>query len=122
MKKQERLLNIPNALSILRIILTFVVMYMILTDSKISSIIVVFGVAALTDWFDGQIARRFNMKTEFGRKIDMIADRFLWGGTAFMFIAVYGVNGYLTPFQGFQILAIMSREVITLPFALVAFF
>lgn len=119
--KSVILSNIPNFLSVSRIILTFVIIYMIFTDFRIATIIVVFAIAALTDWFDGQLARRFNWVSEFGRKADMIADRFLWMGTAAAFIVVFGLRGYLSGFHGILFLLTMTREVITAPFALIAF-
>lgn len=124
MKKRQNSFtsNIPNLLTISRIILTFVVMYMIFTGSKITTVVIVFLIAALTDWFDGQLARKYNWVSEFGRKADMIADRFLWVGTALAFIISYGLLSELSPLYGIQILLIMSREIISAPFALIAFF
>ena len=96
MKKQEKIsLNIPTLLNISRIILTFVVIFMIIIDSRVSYIVVVFVIAALTDWFDGRIARRYNLVNDFGKKADMVADRFLWIGTAAAFIFIYGIRGQL---------------------------
>lgn len=121
-EKEENILNVPNFLTIARIFLTFVVVYMIFTNAKIKTIVITFAIAAITDFLDGQIARRFNQTTEFGRKADIIADRFLWAGTALAFIFAFGLEGKLTPFHGAQILMIMSREIIALPFAIGAFF
>jgi len=120
--KEENIFNIPNFLTITRIFLTFVIVYMIFTNAKIKTIVITFAIAALSDFLDGQIARRFNQITEFGRKADIIADRFLWGGTALAFIFAFGLEGKLTPIYGAQILMIMSREIIALPFAVGAFF
>lgn len=114
--------NIPNVLTISRIVLTFVVMYMIFNDSNIIAIVVVFSVAALTDWFDGRLARRYNWVSEFGRKGDMIADRFLWIGTALAFVITLGIEDQLNWIHGVQLLLLMTREVISAPFALIAFF
>ncbi|MEI6731292.1 MAG: CDP-alcohol phosphatidyltransferase family protein [archaeon] len=119
---KEKLINAPNFLTSLRVILSFVVIYMVIDERNISWTIVVFVIAALTDFLDGQIARRWNLTTEFGRKADMIADRFLWGGTALAFIFYFTSNGMIGPWEGLQILMIMSREVISMPFALIAFF
>jgi cardiolipin synthase len=114
--------NIPNALSIARIVFAFVVIYMIFTRQSIASIVFIFAIAALTDWIDGKLARKFNWTSEFGRRTDMIADRFLWAGTAIAFIIVFGLDGRLRFWDGIQLLLIMSREIITMPFALIAFF
>jgi len=114
--------NIPNLLTISRIILTFVIIYLLFTNASLVTIIIIFAIAALTDFFDGQLARRFNWTSEFGRKADMIADRFLWAGTAIAFIIVFSRQNLLGWNEGIQILLIMSREIISSPFALLAFF
>ena len=80
--ENEKIITVPTFLNISRIILTFVVIYMIITDTKIVNIVIVFSIAALTDWFDGFIARKYGLVNEFGAKADMLADRFLllfWG-------------------------------------------
>lgn len=114
--------NIPNFLTIARIVMTFVVMYAIFVDYHIVTIVILFGVAASTDFFDGRLARKYRWESEFGRKADMIADRFLWIGTAIAFIIVFGRQDFLKGYHGLQLLLIMSREVITAPFSLIAFF
>ncbi len=114
--------HIPNVLTISRIILTFVVVYFIFTRRHIVTIIVFFTLAALTDFLDGQLARRFNWTSEFGRQADMIADRFLWIGTALAFFVSYGIFNQLHWWDGIQLLLIMTREVVSAPFALIAFF
>ena len=123
MKKKEKIsLNAPTLLNISRIILTFVVIYMIIVNSPVVAIVVVFAIAAITDWFDGRIARKYNLVNEFGKKADMVADRFLWVGTAATFIVIYGIRGQLEIIHGFQILLIMMREIISAPSAIVALF
>jgi len=119
--KEENIVNVPNALSILRILLTFVIVYLIFTEARVSIIISIFVIAALTDFFDGQIARRFHQTTEFGRKTDMIADRFLRVGTALAFVITLGINGRLDAVHGLQFLLIMIREITCAPFVLWVF-
>ena len=114
--------HIPNLLTISRIILTFIVVYFIFTRKHVVTIIVIFAIAALTDFFDGMLARRFKWQTEFGRQADMIADRFLWIGTALAFFFSYGIFNKLDWQHGIQLLLIMTREIISAPFALIAFF
>ena len=114
--------NIPNFLTIARVFLTFVVIYLILTRADVIGIVVIFAIAALTDWFDGRLARKFDWESEFGRKADMIADRFLWVGTALAFIVSFGTEGLLSGIIGIQLLLIMTREIFTAPFVLIAFF
>ena len=91
-KKLSILKHIPNFLTISRVFLTFVIIYLIFTKADIKTTITIFAIAALTDWLDGQLARKFNWESEFGRKADMIADRFLWIGTALAFVISFGMS------------------------------
>ena len=94
---------------------------MIFTNVPIGVVIFIFIIAAITDWLDGQLARKFKWVSEFGRKTDMIADRFLWMGTAAAFVIVFGMDGSLRWFHGVMLLLTMTREVISAPFAIIAF-
>jgi CDP-diacylglycerol--glycerol-3-phosphate 3-phosphatidyltransferase len=66
--------NVPNILTILRILLVFPLVYF-LDDSLISGTI--FLVAALSDYVDGWWARKFDQRTVFGSFLDPIADKIL---------------------------------------------
>ena len=121
-RDEKSIVNIPTLLNISRIILTFVVIYMIIIEAKVINIVILFAIAALTDFFDGKIARKYSLVNNFGRKADMVADRFLWVGTASAFIVVFGIREQLEIIHGVQILLIMIREIIAAPSALVAFF
>ena len=69
-------MNLPNKLTMLRIILIPVFMIFLLTGHwYISSAI--FVVASVTDTLDGQIARRYNLVTNFGKIMDPLADKLL---------------------------------------------
>lgn len=118
-KEEEKIWNIPNILTMSRIILTFVIIYLVIAGAKITAIVMVFAIAMITDFLDGQIARRFHMTTEFGRKLDMIADRFLLIGTVIAVVADFGIKGILERYELLQIFLIMSREIIAFPFALI---
>lgn len=118
--KKERIKNIPNTITLLRVIITLYIVYGAFNNFSLFHIAVAFCIGAITDFFDGVWARRFDCVTEFGRKFDMIADRFL------MIITVLVVTFLLFSHDNFsnnhfyQILMIMSREIITAPFALIA--
>lgn len=116
--KKEEILNIPNILSLSRIVITFVIIFLALYNVKIWTLLIWFVIGALTDFLDGQIARRFNLKTEFGRKADMIADRFLWIGAAFAFGLYFYLDGLIKPIHVLEFLLIMSREIISAPAAI----
>lgn len=72
-------MNLPNKLSLLRIILTFIFMFFLLSQGLAAkyAAFIVFALAALTDFYDGRIARKMNIVTDFGKLIDPIADKIL---------------------------------------------
>ena len=73
-------MNLPNKLTILRVILIpFFVVFMLFditgaADKWIA--LVIFCVASLTDMLDGKIARKYNLVTNFGKFMDPLADKF----------------------------------------------
>ena len=72
--------SIPNILSVFRILLipVFVILYLdegVLTEKSGYLPGAVLALSAATDYFDGLIARKFNMITEFGKILDPIADK-----------------------------------------------
>ncbi len=111
-KLKENIWNIPNILTFFRIIIAFLTVFLIFADFNIFYIISAFMIGMLTDFFDGQIARRFNLKTEFGRKFDMIADRILMVGVGLASIIKLSLLEISPVSQILQIFLILSREII----------
>lgn len=72
-------LNLPNRLTLLRIAATPVVLLGLLSDTLVGQYLalVAFIGAALTDYYDGKIARERNLVTNFGRIMDPLADKVL---------------------------------------------
>lgn len=85
-------MTLPNQLTILRIILTPIFLYLFLSDDPllIQISIGVFLVAALTDWYDGWLARKFNYITDWGKFWDPLADKILTS-TAFLGFVLVGL-------------------------------
>lgn len=83
---------LPNQLTILRIILTPVFFLLFISGEPqfIQISLGVFILAALTDWYDGWLARKFNYITEWGKFWDPLADKILTSA-AFVGFAVIGV-------------------------------
>lgn len=84
---------LPNALTVLRLVLVpvFVVLLFMHPDDfgwRMAAT-VAFGVAILTDLFDGKIARRYNLVSDFGKLWDPIADKALTGA-AFISLSILG--------------------------------
>ena len=71
--------NLPNALTVLRLVLVpvFIVLGLQQSWSALWAAFVVFAVAAITDRFDGELARSWGQITDFGRIADPIADKAL---------------------------------------------
>ncbi len=72
-------MNLPNRLTILRIVLVpfFIAAILIPFPFHYLAALAVFGAASLTDYFDGTIARKRNLVTNFGKFSDPLADKIL---------------------------------------------
>lgn len=86
--------NLPNGLTVLRILMVPLFLWLLLTRSGESDVhrwwaAVVFAVASLTDWLDGDLARRRGLVTNFGKIADPIADKALMG-SALIGLSVLG--------------------------------
>jgi cardiolipin synthase len=69
-----QLRTVPNLLSVLRLALVPVFLYLILTEHPLLAFLVL-AVASFTDWLDGYLARRLNQTTRLGALLDPAADR-----------------------------------------------
>ena len=88
-------LNLPNKLSILRIILVPVfILFMSLTEFKLDfavwAALITFVIASVTDMLDGKISRKYNLVTNFGKLVDPLADKLLVA-SAFIMLTGTGV-------------------------------
>jgi CDP-diacylglycerol--glycerol-3-phosphate 3-phosphatidyltransferase len=99
-------MNLPNKLTVLRVILVPFFIFFLLTDivpfSKLFALIV-FACASITDALDGHIARSRNLVTTFGKFLDPLADKILVISALVCFIEV-GVCGSV------PVLIIIARE------------
>ena len=70
-------MNLPNKLTVARIIATPFFMLFMMWEFKYNYLValVLFVLASLTDWLDGKIARKYNLITDFGKFLDPIADK-----------------------------------------------
>ena len=110
-------MNLPNKLTILRVILIpFFVVFMLFditgtADKWIA--LVIFCVASLTDMLDGKIARKYNLVTNFGKFMDPLADKLLVGTALICLTSMNRLNVIV-------VLVIIAREFIISGFRLVA--
>ncbi|MDF1577083.1 MAG: CDP-alcohol phosphatidyltransferase family protein [Desulfurivibrionaceae bacterium] len=82
-------MNVPNSITLFRIILVPVMLYFLIEGENLSALIV-FVVAALSDGLDGFFAKILNQKTRLGAFLDPIADKLLLS-TSFIVLAVFGL-------------------------------
>lgn len=107
-------LNIPNTLTVARILIIPVFITSIIYK-RYNYSLYLFIIAALTDLFDGLFARLTNQKTVLGTFLDPIADKFLLV-TSFVIFTVYGwVPKWLT-------IIIISRDIIIITGWLILYF
>lgn len=81
-----------------------------------TSALLIFLFAALTDWLDGWLARKFGQVSEFGKFMDALSDKVLTLG---MFVSLLAL-GELEPWALFPVLLILSREFLITGLRLVA--
>ena len=98
---------LPNQLTILRIILSPVFLFFFLSEEiwmkQVS--VAIYIIAALSDWYDGWLARKFNYITSWGKFWDPLADKILTS-SAFISFAVVG----LLPI--WMVIIIVGRDVL----------
>ncbi len=85
--------HLPNSLTVLRILFSPILFYLILEAGSFSDYVVVyylFVIAALTDVYDGKLARSQKNITTFGKLLDPIADKFLLAATLIPFYMLSG--------------------------------
>jgi CDP-diacylglycerol--glycerol-3-phosphate 3-phosphatidyltransferase len=105
--------NLPNKLTILRIILSIIILFIMLfpwsmvnvefkrflingtliLDSKMLIVGVLFVIASITDFLDGYLARKYKLVSDFGKVMDAIADKILINGL----LIVLATDGYIYP-------------------------
>ena len=73
-------MNVPNQLTVARLILTFVFVALLSLEGvpfAKTGALLVFSLAAITDFLDGYLARKNNLVTNFGKLMDPLADKVL---------------------------------------------
>lgn len=109
-------MNLPNKLTIVRIIMIPFFVFFLLTDFVAGSkwiATVLFCAASITDFLDGHIARKYNLVTNFGKFMDPLADKLLVGAAMICLIPMDKLPAWI-------VIVIISREFIISGFRLVA--
>ena len=111
-------MNLPNKLTVMRVILIPFFVAALLYDNGSSQTMrivanVIFILASLTDLFDGKIARKYNLVTNFGKFMDPLADKLLVCSALICLIQLGQLPAWV-------VIIIISREFIISGFRLVA--
>lgn len=104
--------TIPNILTLLRIALipVFVVVFLLPYRWTNEAATVIFALAALTDWFDGYLARKLGQMTPFGAFLDPVADK-LMVAVALIMILAANPTPYGDPWLAVPIAIVIGREI-----------
>jgi cardiolipin synthase len=101
--------TVSNLLSLARIALLVPILYFLLKLDNGDRILAVglMVVASLTDFFDGQVARRYRQESEFGKVIDPLADKICAGAVVIVLVALGDVPFWFLP-------AVIGRDTLIL--------
>ncbi len=97
--------HVPNVLSIARIAVTPLLLYLLLQNTLTTSVwaLVLFVLGAISDYYDGQLARKYGVGTSFGKYLDPLADKVLVLGT---FIALIFIIPEQVPIWAIALIAL----------------
>jgi len=76
----QQIFNVPNQITMLRLVLSIVVFVLVPLELYIPALII-FSVAAGTDWVDGYYARKYDQVTQLGRILDPFCDKIIICGS-----------------------------------------
>jgi cardiolipin synthase len=96
--------NIPNALTLGRIVLVPVVIWLIVTH-EMTAAFVLFLLAGFSDAADGYLAKRYGWRTELGAYLDPIADKAL-------LVSIYVTLGFNSHLPVWLVIAVVSRDIL----------
>ena len=101
--------NLPNKITLIRILMIpiFIIVYYLPLEWNHIISAIIFAVAALTDWVDGFIARKYDMVTKFGEFLDPLADKLIVVAALALLLEVYA-----TPWFAIPAILIIGRELV----------
>lgn len=110
-------MNLPNKLTVLRVIMIPFFVFFMLTDYAGAAskwiALAIFIIASLTDMLDGKIARKYNLVTNFGKFMDPLADKLLVCAAMICLVEMGKIASWM-------VIIIISREFIISGFRLIA--
>ena len=106
-----KVLNLPNQLTSLRLLLSVVLFGLISAEHYIAAF-VLFLVAVGTDWLDGYYARKYNQITTLGRILDPFADKVIVCGTFIFILVAPGMRDARWGLRAWMVVVIVGRELL----------
>jgi cardiolipin synthase len=104
------LTDLPNLLSLSRIAAIPLLVVLVALHMPVADLCacILFGAAAITDYFDGKLARSRRQQSDLGRMLDPIADKLLVGASLMMLVG----QNRLSPLGLYPAIVIMLREIL----------
>lgn len=111
-------MNLPNKLTMLRVIMIPVFLVVLLSGLVAEPLsryiaVLIFIAASFTDYLDGHIARKYNLVTNFGKFMDPLADKLLVAAALISMVELGDIAAWI-------VIVIISREFIITGFRLIA--
>ena len=108
MQKVHPILNLPNILTLIRVLAIPVLVLVFSLPFQWSDVCaaLLFLAAGLTDWLDGYLARKLNQTSPFGAFLDPVADKLIVGVALVMLVQVHATAWLAVP-----AMVIVSREI-----------
>ena len=120
-------MNLPNKLTVSRMFMipVFILFFYLEFIGHYFVALAIFGVACLTDLFDGKIARKYNLVTNLGKFLDPIADKVLVLSALVIFLTrpediIWSMGSIGLIIMGCGVAVILAREIIVSGFRMVA--
>lgn len=110
----NKVLNVPNQLTFARFVLAIVVFVLLPLGYYLSSLIL-FTIAATTDWVDGYWARKYDQVTKLGRMFDPFVDKIIICGTFILLAADQHQQHFVAAhigIAGWMAVIVMGREIL----------
>jgi CDP-diacylglycerol---glycerol-3-phosphate 3-phosphatidyltransferase len=107
-RNEDTLWNVPNILTAVRLILSILV-FVLIPYHQYGTAMVIFVIAASTDWIDGYWARKYGQVTKFGRIFDPFVDKIIICGTFIYLAGEYARGSGILPWMA---VVVVGRELL----------
>lgn len=105
MMLNKKFFNLPNQLTILRVVLIPAFLIFLYFDRPMTNVIaaIIFTIASITDFVDGYLARKYNIVTDLGKILDPVADKILVASSLIALMELGRVEGVV-------VILLLSRD------------